>query len=271
LNNDEDPLFEWVDFTPETAEKALADFGPNRTPSASTVQKYARMMQAGQWLQAGDPVRVTADGTYIDGEHRLRAIILAGITVRLPVMYGVPAEAMKVVDTGRGRQYKHILQIGGAYGASELAPIVRRMFLWDAGIHFTGAGKKITPSPIELDDYLAAHPELIEVARKVKAGRPPSVGGAAFGTCMAIFSRLSADSADSFCDAWVTGINLPTGHPVLALRDRIARDTGSYGKSTGSDFKIALACCAWNAFREARTLSKIQLPAGFPVTYPVPR
>jgi hypothetical protein len=98
------------------------------------------------------------------------------------------------------------------------------------------------------------------------------VGPAAFGTCLTLFSRISADYAGNFCTAWLNGVNLDAGHPVLALRDRIQRESGSYGKTTGTEYKIALACVAWNCFRRGTSVSKLQLPKDFSnANYPMPR
>lgn len=263
----------FIDVTPEMAESYLSQFQHNRTSSQEIIDKYARMMQAGQWLRAGEPVGVTVKGEYINGMHRFKAIVQAGRTVALPFQFGMDPDARKVIDTGRGRQYKHFLQIEGVDRAAVLGPLVRRMFLWDSGIFYgpsRGAGR-LAPSPMELDTYLADHPELREVAALSTGPLPPNIKTTAYGVLATIFGRISTGARDEFCTAWLTGADLSAGHPVLALRDRLARDAAT---KTGrfAEEKIALGCAAWNAFREGRSLTKMQLPAGFDNDhYPHPR
>ena len=267
---------DFIAVTPEMAKGFLAKFDPDRVRTATDarVDRYARMMAAGQWMRAGEPVGVTEAGQFINGRHRLMAIVQSGCTITLPFQYRMHPDAVKVIDTGKSREYKHFLQIEGTSQAKTLGPLVRRMFLWDAGIYHqpSAAGKsKPSPATAELDAYLDAHPDLHEAAAAASGDRPPHMSPTAYAVCLVIFRRVAIEAADEFCNAWLTGANLETGHPLLALRDRLTRDAATKSGRLGED-KIALAFVAWNAWREGRRLARINLPPGFSnAHYPHPR
>lgn len=74
-------------------------------------------------------------------------------------------------------------------------------------------------------------------------------------------------------DRVADGAELPTGHPMLALSERIRREReGNHGRLT-TEISLALLITAWNAYRAGRSLQKAQLPKGGlnNDTFPTPR
>jgi hypothetical protein len=81
--------------------------------SKSTVQQLAGQIQRGEWQLTHQGIAFDEDGVLIDGQHRLAAIVKAGLTVRLTVAHGVRRTASTVMDTGRKRTGRDALALAG--------------------------------------------------------------------------------------------------------------------------------------------------------------
>ena len=60
-----------------------------RKLSRSVVNRYAEDMKAGRWELNGEPIVFDENGCLKNGQHRLAAVITAGVTVNLAVVRGV--------------------------------------------------------------------------------------------------------------------------------------------------------------------------------------
>lgn len=102
-----------VRYTPEMAKAVLANMGANRSPSESVVQNYARLMRHSGWKC--DPLlalRFNSDGQLIDGQHRMLAVIQAGVSVDFYVDY-TDAETLDLMHECRTRKMSHRIAIKG--------------------------------------------------------------------------------------------------------------------------------------------------------------
>jgi hypothetical protein len=76
---------EIIDITPEIAKNWMANNKNNRSLSSGVAEKYARDMLAGNWTLTHQGIAFYEDMTVADGQHRLNAIILSGVTIKLSV------------------------------------------------------------------------------------------------------------------------------------------------------------------------------------------
>jgi aerobic-type carbon monoxide dehydrogenase small subunit (CoxS/CutS family) len=99
--------------TPEMAADWLTKNLSNRPRRASTVSYYATQMTRGQWQITHQGIALDCRGHLVDGQHRLAAIVLAGIPVTMAVSYlDVETSAMYLaVDCGIGRSVSDILKV----------------------------------------------------------------------------------------------------------------------------------------------------------------
>lgn len=85
--------------TPQAAEKLLKlNSKLNRNISRARVEMYKWALRTGQWTPNHQGVGINCDGSLLDGQHRLLAIIETGIGAWMNVTTGVPVEAMDKVD-----------------------------------------------------------------------------------------------------------------------------------------------------------------------------
>jgi hypothetical protein len=81
------------DITPEIAEHFLA-MNRNRRLRNDHVKKLANDMRNGYWSECIDPIYFLTDGSLVEGQHRLRAVIASGTTQRFYVAHDVTPEQM---------------------------------------------------------------------------------------------------------------------------------------------------------------------------------
>lgn len=108
---------EIVTITPAVAEAMLAKNVGNRRLVQSVVERYAGDMIAGRWRDSDQsPFMLRDDGGLLNGQHRLRAIMLSGRTMQAFVHHveGDVGPMDLRVDTGRGRTATDILEISAA-------------------------------------------------------------------------------------------------------------------------------------------------------------
>jgi hypothetical protein len=99
-----------------------------------------------------------------------------------------------------------------------------------------------------------------------------SVRASVYGMAWILFNGLDPLAARVFLDGILDGANLPQGHPVLAFRARIWSSVENHERLSETE-QLALLVLAWNAWREDRVLSRMQLPKGglTPQNFPEPK
>lgn len=86
--------------TPAMAEKWLEGKAHNRPIHDSHVQKFERLLQAGDFHLTHQGVAFDTDHRLIDGQHRLWAIMNSGIAAEMMVSHGWPPDTQQFVDQG---------------------------------------------------------------------------------------------------------------------------------------------------------------------------
>lgn len=96
---------ETITVTPELANEWLKkNIERNRKVRASDVSKYARDMRAGRWELTPQGIIFNESGNLMDGQHRLWAVVEAGVPVDMVVWFDVPDEMVHVIDSGVSRK-----------------------------------------------------------------------------------------------------------------------------------------------------------------------
>jgi len=116
--------------TPETARRWLAVNQSNRPVSEEQVKRYAADMQSGNWKTTHQGIAFDRSGMLLDGQHRLRAIVRAGVTLRLAVFRDCDRESFDRLDTGKKRTAADALAIDGMDSARTVAAIARSLIIF---------------------------------------------------------------------------------------------------------------------------------------------
>lgn len=91
--------------TPEMAKNLLEKNVTNRRLAPATVKKYAYEMSSGSWMSTHQGIAIDESGQVIDGQHRLSAIVLSGVSIltTLSIYEGDVKTLMIPLDRGKMR------------------------------------------------------------------------------------------------------------------------------------------------------------------------
>ena len=120
----------FIQVTPELAREMLAKGTLNRNINPRIVDRYARAMMAGTWIEKSpESIKFNELGELIDGQHRLHALLKASATLIFKIDYNCPSEVMSSLDSGSKRTPGQAAKIAGLNASNMEMAIVRAMHL----------------------------------------------------------------------------------------------------------------------------------------------
>jgi hypothetical protein len=100
-----------VNVSPDIAINWLERNSRNRPLRQSDVARYANDMKAGRWKLGGNVVKFAKDGTIINGQHFLWAVIESGCTIPVHVLTGLDPDVVMVEDDHARRRLTDVIRI----------------------------------------------------------------------------------------------------------------------------------------------------------------
>lgn len=246
--------------TPQMAGDFLSKNYNNRNINSKTVSYYKDMILRGKWLVNGESIKISQNGELLDGQHRLEAIRQANVPVKMFVAYNVAPNAFMTIDAGRPRRYTDYLKVSGNKCAdlNALSAAARIAMGFDKNGEYTVA-KKISPELLLW--YVDKHP-CIEDAVGSVGGRLNNICSRSIASGVKyIFSVVDEVATECFFDSLITGVNLPEGSPVLALRTRMMNMRGG-GGATWQKEVVHCFVTAFNAYTKNKKVTYIKFLDG---------
>lgn len=275
------PVSEIVMVTPAKASSWLADCKfNNRKITDRLVDKIARDIKEGKWIFDGTPIRFDKKGNVIDGQHRLWAIVTAGIPVKSLVIHGLSEESKDIIDTGKSRSNSDVLHFHGFVNTASLANACRLSIgyrLNNGNLYeWAGGSSKLHCSSSQIVQEAETNENLVECHQKIISYRfiKKFIGFGTASFCLHIFGKIDKYKADEFFYLLEKGENLKEGNPVLALRNALTiRDHLTMKLAKGGNYRaaylIALIIKAWNAYRNEKVVKRLSF-ADDKEQYPIP-
>lgn len=264
------PVASVVFITPDMASRWLEKNTRNRKIRATTVNRYARDMTAGDWELTGEAVKFAADGTLLDGQHRLAAVVKSGTTVPMYVIRGLAPSAQRVMDTGDKRSAAGQLQIAGHANTTLLASVARLALGVEAELPDPG---RLEATHSEIQTFVTENPDIeyaCDFARQVarRTDCPPAVVAYTYWR----LSKIDTFEAAQFWLAASDKVGLKPGDPAIALTNRFAEARRNRERLTKRIY-LSLIYRAWNARRAGKTMRFIRVnsPSGGLVPVPEPK
>lgn len=264
--------------TPKLAKIWLQRNSVNRKLRWHIVEVYARQMRNGKFDATSTSIGFSEDGRLTNGQHRLNAIVRAGVPVEQMVSRGLSMNSMAGEDRPIGRTFGDILGMKGVQNAKGIGAMVRAWTLYKAGRlkQYTQHNKaEVLIGADELwDAYLAMineeglSPEVVQesfkTARSVR-DLCNSQAVFAFFCCMCIHEAKTqygdTQIAEDFLDRIRTGVAHKENDPVLALRSRLMRIRISKEK-IGMTAILAYCIKAWDKHRSGKPASNLVWKTG---------
>lgn len=250
--------------TPEAARSYLDMQVDNRRVRENRVRQWADDMKRGEFPAIAQPIMFTSDGRLIDGQHRLHAIVKAGIPVELLVARGVPLEHRRYIDGGAPRTAADVLHMDhGVSNHQAVTSTATLVLLYDIARDRTWRGAAAyRPSKQAIVNEVLAHDDEYQVAaRQGKLATKTTASGlwltqSSYGALSVLVGRKSdwKHLWTEFHEGVSTGANLPGSDPRLALR------SASVPAGRHQDGQWSLLAClrAWNAFVDGKELQIIR-------------
>lgn len=155
--------------TPELASQFLSktpDYQRNLRPNK--VNQLAGDMEQGLWELNGETVIIANDGSLIDGQHRMAAVVKSGETVPMVIIKGVSPEAFKTIDRGMPRRVSDAFR--GKRHAATIASIGKQWASYDKDRKIVWLDKDL--SSVQVQEYCIEHmDELEECCKRFMACR----------------------------------------------------------------------------------------------------
>ena len=233
----------WIDVTPAQAEEWLTRNFRNRSISEDVVAAYARDMANGVWAATHQGIAFNDRDELVDGQHRLKAIIASGRTVRMMVTFGLPAKikdaevtTMDAIDRGRTRSVADQLKIQhGMKNGSVIAAVTATL-----GTLCYGERTRRLSVGQTLEIFRAFEPEvlwLIERRSKEHGLRAAGVL-AAFAFALAAERGAKDTKIAAAYELLVGDAKIEAGRPLRYLRDFLRSDEARL-LSRGTDRGVA--------------------------------
>jgi hypothetical protein len=248
--------------SPELAATWLTRNTSNRPLSKSTVQQLADQIQRGEWQLTHQGIAFDEDDVLIDGQHRLAAIVRAGLTVPLTVTHGVPRTAFTVMDTGRKRTGRDALALAGEANATHMAATLRGLHLYLHAPNSAWSGGSSVTSNDQLLILLEKNPGVRDaLTHGIALNRACriTVTAATIGWYVTTEARPDIDQS-AWKDGVVTGARLESGDPRLTLRNTMLSLAAgkTHRRRDDSREHLLYYLKSWNAWVEGRTIKLLR-------------
>jgi hypothetical protein len=208
--------------TPAKATKYLEKNTANRPVRKVWVKTLAETIKNGQWHVTHQGIAFNCDGTLIDGQNRLMAIVEAGKPVQMYVARGIAKESVFGIDSGKTRS---VPDIAGPLGFG----------LGDITKNHSAVARAMTQAWMDFQQRMRHYETNETVLRFVVRHREAidfaignlNTGPAAHGVARAVVARAwyTADRARllEFCRCLTTNIHASEGDSAAGALLRFLR------------------------------------------------
>lgn len=260
----------WYEITPSNAQQQLDNGSRNRPLSEFRAQKLAAEIQAGRFRENGESVIFDPQGRLLDGQHRLRACVLANKPITTYCVFGIPNSYFASLDQGKIRGGGDLAALMDFSNYNTVAALARIAIRYADGT-FGKTGRESVVSAETLAIYMKHNRTNLESAvgavAKYTAGirKITPLPHPAF----VYYANLPDEDgrAMEFVESIATGAGLGKNDVRLMFRQRMLDLVGQKHTLT-QEHKLALLIKTWNAYRAG---TKVGVLRWRPVDEPFPR
>lgn len=252
---------------PEYAETLLLGNTHNRNLRDREVKQIASDMREGRWIEnvQSMTIQIAEDGTIIDGQHRLTAIVESGVTVNLLIARDVDWEVQEVIDTGARRSIADMIKLRGGANYSIVSSALPYFYAHYHDIDFGKHPATWRPSDQALMSlYTNLRPVLEEATHEaskvwgaVKVG-PHSIVAYRWWQ----FGTIDDLDRDDFFDRLRLLQFRGEGDPIKLMYRTFERMREDRTRTVTTMHKHALLVKAWNAYRTGNEPKLLRWSAG---------
>lgn len=266
------PTVEVVRVTPDLAHEILAGNTINRNVRRQWVKFLAEELTGGRWHLTNDAVMITPDGTLMNGQHRLLAIISAETAGDLLVIRNADIASLPALDIPTKRNLADALKLAGFTDLTVTAATVGMIFkLTDPERQFpTALSVRYSFEP--QIEFAVKHSDALQQATAVaaKVRRRLVFPGSMVGALWFLQSDIDPDDATEFWESVTEGLRLDQNDPRFAWRRWVERERTRANHRSTTAAKMAVSIKAWNYWRDGITIDFISWKPGGASPEPFP-
>lgn len=246
----------------------------NRGLGLPKAQEYADAMRRNAWKRVHQGIAFYDDRNVADGQHRLAAILLSGVTVPLNVMRNFEESAMEVIDTGKPRTAADALELQKiCQPYSKLAAKISEPLMKYEELRINT--RKFNPTNTQVREWVVAREAQVTEAcemtegLKVTTALPKLVrGSAALGMLLGGYEK-------EFVLGYLSDIAESIGRypdcPTSVLHDKFYRAGVDPDKTLSYDTKLALLFKGAGLFHQQLSAKRLEWRQGKePLPAPMP-
>jgi uncharacterized ubiquitin-like protein YukD len=123
--------------TTQLAQEMLKRNPSNRPVRKKNIDAIIAAMEGGTFQLNGETIKIAPDGRILDGQHRLMACAISGVSFQSWVIYDVPAETVGTMDKGASRNAADFHAFHGESNSKHLAGAINVICAFDRVHHVT--------------------------------------------------------------------------------------------------------------------------------------
>ncbi|HYP55289.1 MAG TPA: hypothetical protein VEQ41_03155 [Solirubrobacterales bacterium] len=258
---------EIVEMTPRAAREILDRNARNRSLRSDYVRKLGAAMERGEWTVNGEPIQIAEDGTLLNGQHRLSAVVESGVSVPMLVVRGLPPAAQRTMDTGTRRNLSDVLALHGQIDTANLGAMLGLLHRYRIGERLDNTGRT-APTPKEALALLEREPKLtgyIPLGRKTRAvGMRVSVAA----VLAYLFDEADPGEGTRFFEALCNFRAEPQDSPIRALKKTLERVRNERAYRISTYVLCGMTIKAFNSWRAGRPITVLFFRAGAGESFP---
>lgn len=246
---------------PEMAKELLKNNRENRRLRPRALSRYMQDLRAGNWKLNGESIKVSEDGTLIDGQHRCLAVVETGIPIQTVLTTGLPDGAFDTIDKGIRRTPGDTLSSLGEKNASRVASALRFIVNYDPESgRGLGDRKEIISTP-QLLEALAKYPEVREATLLTKE-EIQLFSPSCYMAIITLLLQKNPEKARQFRRRIIKGAPISGPRdPILILRNTMLREDK---RNLSEADQMVYLISAWNAFVSNREVSSYRRSKSMP-------
>lgn len=239
--------------TPYQATMLLKGNTDNRTLNQNRVTRYANDILKNMWVEdTGELIKISKTGKIIDGQHRLVAIIKAGIGIHLHIAYDIQDDVFQVIDSGKPRSAGDVFKIAGVKNYNNISAIIQ--------LYNNIYNNKSTAASVSIEKRLSAkellviyklNPEYWDDIVKRSINYRLAFQGvlpiSEIGALIALFDNYNSEKSDDFISQLCKGVNV-SNNAIILLRNKLISDKLNSQHKMSASIKRALIIKSWNYF-----------------------
>ncbi len=263
-----------VTIHPEVAQNLLdnSDMSIQRKINHKQVKFLTREILKGNWSLNGDAIRQDIKGNIIDGQHRLKACIMANKSIETLFVKGLPTESIVTIDMGqKSRSNSDVLEMtrGEKYKYSSNISAAAKFINKFEHNSFSTNGNKADlnyKSGRDYLDWINSHEDIFESvadSMRIRSNGDKLISANVFCGLKYIFDNLNKEKSNLFFQQISDGYGLKPTDTIFTFRKKIINHKSQSNRITQKAI-VLLICRCWNAFIKGERLTYLRVPSEMP-------